>query len=91
MPADTCAGLYGPRFQIGLIWNTPAMMAISPNTTANQPPPLAANVGRMRMPMTLFSVARGPGNWVCFWNHTRATCSPINASSSPGISRMCSE
>ena len=41
--------------------------------------------------MTLFSVALGAANWVCFWNQTSATCTAISARMMPGISRMCSE
>ena len=59
-----------------------------PKTTAKKPPPLAANDGSTRSPMTFFSVARGAGNWVCFWNQTSATCTPISARMIPGISRM---
>ena len=62
-----------------------------PKTTAKKPPPLAANDGSTRRPMTLFSVALGAANWVCFWNHTSATCTAISARMMPGISRMCSE
>ncbi len=43
-----------------------------------------------RTPTTFFSVRPGPGNWVCFWNHTRAMWAPMSASMMPGSSRMCS-
>ncbi|COW91577.1 Uncharacterised protein [Mycobacterium tuberculosis] len=48
-----------------------------------------ANTGITRTPTTLCSVRPGPGNWVCFWNHTNARCSPISAKMIPGNSKMC--
>ena len=39
---------------------------------AKNAPDFTANTGITRTPTTFFSVAPGPGNWVCFWNHTSA-------------------
>ena len=55
-----------------------------PTETTVKPPALVANVGRMRTPTTLRSVRPGPGNWVCFWNHTSATCTAMTAVMIPG-------
>ncbi len=88
-PAEMCAGLYGPKFQIGLIWKIPPMMAMTPTVTAKNAPPLAANAGRIRTPTTLPSVRPAPGNWVCFWYQTSPTCTAISASRMPGMSRTC--
>ena len=90
-PAEICAALYGPRFQIGLIWKTPPMIAMTPAVTAKKPPPLAAKTGRIRTPTTFLSVRPGPGNWVCFWYHTSPTCTAISASRMPGMSRTWSD
>ena len=35
-------------------------------------PDFTANTGITRTPTTFVSVRPGPGNWVCFWNHTKA-------------------
>ncbi len=43
-----------------------------PSTIAKKAPDLTANTGMTRTPTTFFSVRPGPGNWVCFWNHTSA-------------------
>ncbi len=83
---DTCAGLYGPQSQIGLICTSPARAAMAPKTTKNSPPDLAANVGNMRTPTTLCSVRPAPGNWVCFCLIRISRCSPMSASRAPGIS-----
>ncbi|SID01996.1 Uncharacterised protein [Mycobacteroides abscessus subsp. abscessus] len=56
---------------------------------AKKDPPLRANTGRMRTPTTFFSVAPGPGNWVCFWYQIRARWIPMSARMIAGISRMC--
>ena len=49
-----------------------------------KPPPLVANVGRMRTPTTLRSVRPGPGNWVCFWNQTSADVHGDQRGDDPG-------
>jgi hypothetical protein len=89
VPAEICAGLNGPKFQIGLIWKSPPSTAVAPITTAVKPPALSANTGTIRTPTTLVSLRRRPGNWVCFWYQTRPTWIPINASNMPGMSNMC--
>ena len=43
-----------------------------PVVSAKNAPDLTANTGITRTPTTLCSVRPGPGNWVCFWNHTIA-------------------
>ena len=43
-----------------------------PTVMAKNAPDLTAKTGMTRTPTTLFSVRPGPGNWVCFWNHTIA-------------------
>ena len=43
-----------------------------PTIIAKNAPDLTAKTGMTRTPTTLFSVRPGPGNWVCFWNHTSA-------------------
>src|SRR3954469_13619097 len=58
---DTCAGLYGPHSQIGLICTRPPRAAHTPKTMKNRPPDLAANTGKNRLPTTLCSVRPGPG------------------------------
>ena len=76
--------MYGPRFQIGLIWKIPPIIAMMPAQTAKNAPPLAAKTGRIRTPTTFFSVRPGPGYCVCFWYQTSPTCRPISASRIPG-------
>ena len=66
------------------------MMPSTPTMAAKKAPDLTANTGITRTPMTLCSVRPGPGNWVCFWNHTSARCTPISARMIPGSNRMCS-
>ncbi len=65
------------------------MMPTMPRVKAKNAPWSAANTGTIRAPTTLFSVRPGPGNWVCFWYHTRATCAAINARMMPGNSSTC--
>ena len=43
-----------------------------PVVIAKNAPDLTANTGMTRTPTTFVSVRPGPGNWVCFWNHTSA-------------------
>ncbi len=88
--ADTWEALYGPMLQTGLIWNTPAMIAQTPVTSAKNAPPLSAKVGMIRTPTTLFSLRRTPGNWVCFWYQTSARCTATRPSMMPGITSTCS-
>src|SRR3954447_26457461 len=54
--ADTCAGLYGPHSQIGLICTRPPSRAQTPKTTHTRPVAFAAKVGKSRLPTTLCSV-----------------------------------
>ena len=61
-----------------------------PVVIAKNAPDLTANTGMTRTPTTLVSVRPGPGNCVCFWNHTIARWTPISARMIPGSSRMCS-
>ena len=66
LAADTTAASYGPNSQIGLIWNRPAISAITPKTIMKKPPALIAYRGNIRTPTTLSLVRPGPGHWVCF-------------------------
>ena len=67
VPAETCAGLYGPvqPDRVDLDERRRAARC-TPKTRKKKPPPLAAYAGYIRSPTTLCSVAPGPGNWVCF-------------------------
>src|SRR2546430_3287103 len=63
LAAETTAALYGPKSQIGLIWNRPPTNAIIANTIMKKPPPLAAKPGNIRTPTTFLLVRPGPGHW----------------------------
>ena len=41
VPAETFAGLNGPKFQIGLIWNRPPIAAQTPTTMVKKAPRLS--------------------------------------------------
>src|SRR5207237_9902943 len=48
LAADTTAALYGPKSQIGLIWNRPPRNAIIANTSVKKTPALAEKPGQSR-------------------------------------------
>ncbi|PRC61131.1 hypothetical protein C6A85_12110, partial [Mycobacterium sp. ITM-2017-0098] len=63
-------GLMGGLLQINPVW---VLGPYKPSqVSAGSQPDFTANTGMTRTPTTLVSVRPGPGNWVCFWNHTSA-------------------
>src|ERR1700712_1068367 len=90
VPAETGEGPDGPYVQIGLMVNSAAMSATTPNTMKKKPPAFAAYTGRTGYPTTLPCVRPGAAYCVCLWMTTNIRCSAMNATTNAGNSRMCS-
>ena len=86
-PADTCAGLYGPHSQIGLIWTRPPSAAQTPKTMKNSP--VALRRERREEPVAddvVLGAARAGELGVLLLAPGCSRCTAISASRIAGIS-----